>query len=634
MPVSKIVLCASVAFLGISANMSDAQVGPPLVATDSKSLLDLSEGVERRVVPSSEQVEVRRVAEGLAIAIVPGKESYPGLSIRPEGGVWNLANYGHVEARLVNTGIKDISLNLRVDNAGDWKDNPWNTESVYLKPGESKTLKTIFGYAYGQKPSYPLKPDAVVNLLVFAGKSDTIQSFRIEAVTAAGSTGEKPPVDPESVRLKPTNGFLLGGGTPIDATKQFTAQNVQNSLDANGNWHITFPVAGGEQMAALKPAQGRWDLRDFLEVRVKVRNDGQTALTPRVRLDSNGGSSHWSSSSVPLAPGAETDITIPFTNSESVNIDQKESGNRVASNTVSAVTVGTDMPQEQGAQTLTVKAVQAILPPSPTLPAWSGQRPPVGGEWIQTLNENFDGAAIDTNKWNIYTENYWDKQSHFSKENVLVGGGVTTLRMEKKRGFDWDDATRKETNYAVGYLDSFGKWTQRYGYFEARMKLPSAPGLWPAFWMMPDRGTAIGAEQWKRADTKNGGMEFDIMEHLTGWGPNRYNIAQHWDGYDKEHQSNGSEKIYLQPDKDGFITCSLLWTPGEVVYYGNGQELLRWKNDRISNVPSNLIFYMVTGGWENLPLDDAKLPADFSIDYVRAWQRKDLASPADNNDVK
>ena len=43
----------------------------------------------------------------------------------------------------------------------------------------------------------------------------------------------------------------------------------------------------------------------------------------------------------------------------------------------------------------------------------------------------------------------------------------------------------------------------------------------------------------------------------------------------------------------------------------------------------DLMFDLVTGGWDNDPLDDAKLPADFTIDYVRAWQLKELASDVD-----
>ena len=43
-------------------------------------------------------------APGLVITIQPGKASYPGISLKPEGKAWDLSAFGHVEARVVNTG--------------------------------------------------------------------------------------------------------------------------------------------------------------------------------------------------------------------------------------------------------------------------------------------------------------------------------------------------------------------------------------------------------------------------------------------------------------------------------------------------------------------------------------------------
>src|SRR5207237_878222 len=160
--------------------------------------------------------------------------------------------------------------------------------------------------------------------------------------------------------------------------------------------------------------------------------------------------------------------------------------------------------------------------------------------------------------------------------------------------------------------------TQRYGYFETRIKSPKAPGLWPGFWMMPDRGVNVGP-QWKRQDTAHGGMELDIFEQLTRWGPYRTNIAMHWDGYQKKHKQTGSPYIYFQPDKDGFLTVGLLWSPGLLVYYYNGAEVARWECDRISNIPADLMFTLPMGGWDNSPLDDKTLPDELVVDYVRCW---------------
>ncbi len=131
-------------------------------------------------------------APGVLVTIQPGQEAYPGVMVKPGEGPWNLAAFGHVEARVVNTGTGPLSLALRVDNAGRWQDNPWDTEAVTLAPGAADTLTTIFGYSYGRKPGYALKPSAVVDVLLFTGKSSQPQSFRIESLVAGGATGETP----------------------------------------------------------------------------------------------------------------------------------------------------------------------------------------------------------------------------------------------------------------------------------------------------------------------------------------------------------------------------------------------------------------------------------------------------------
>ena len=151
---------------------------------------------------------------------------------------------------------------------------------------------------------------------------------------------------------------------------------------------------------------------------------------------------------------------------------------------------------------------------------------------------------------------------------------------------------------------------------------------------MPDRGKDSGSRfrpgtGKQDTDIGVGGMEFDIMEFLSGWGVHRFNVAFHWDGYGRDHKSVGSGRIYARTDKDGYTTTGLLWTPGSAIIYVNGKEALRWENPRISDVQSYIMYDMVTGGWANTMFDDTQLPDDFLIDYVRVWQRKELATPED-----
>jgi beta-glucanase (GH16 family) len=633
-------LIASIAILHcLLLGSAGAADGP---AAAGKALLDVTPGnasLAKCLAPSSVQVTADAskdpAATGVLVTIQPGKDNYPGLAIKPDGGApWDLSACGHIDVRVTNLGAKPLALTLRVDNAGDWRQGPWNTEQSTLKPGETGTVTTIFGYSYGHKPGFKLNPAKVTQVLVFATKSDDVRSFRIESLTAAGPAGEAPPVDPKSIRVKPAGGVLLGAGTVIDAEKQIDAVSAKASFAAGEkpSIQITFDGGKNEPRFTLKPAVGRWDLRDAIEIRVRLRNTGTAPLTPRVRLDCGGAPSDWVQAPDPLSPGAQQELTIHFAglvpwraiknsgDRTSWN-GEPNTGSRITSDAVSAVVISADHPA--AGATLTVDSIVAGLEADMKLPEWLGKRPPVEGDWVKTFDDEFDGAAIDLTKWNVQGPNYYDKKSHWSKDNVIVGGGVAKLHYEKKTGRHNDNPIEKISDYASGYLDTLGKWTQRYGYFEARMKLPRSPGLWPAMWLMPDRGANAGP-QWMRQDTGNGGMEFDVMEHLTRWGPYRYNIAMHWDGYGKNHKQTGTEKIYLQPDKDGWIVSGILWTPGVMVIYGNGHEVARWEDPRISSVPSDLMFTLPMGGWDNDALDDSRLPADFEIDYVRAWQRRDL----------
>lgn len=618
-----------VLMLGIFAlNLSAAE------SAATRDLIDVAApGSEKRLAPSSSQVSVDPSTDleklGVIVSIAPGKDAFPGVSLKPESGAWNLADFGHVALRVTNTGEKSLSIALRLDNAGDWRDNPWNAESTFLKPGATGTVKVRFGYSFN-KPGYALKSDAIAKVLIYAGKNDTNQSFRIESLTASGSPGEKPDVDPNTIRTRPVHGVLFDGASPnqaIDAGKQLTSRGGQLALHQAANrsvLRLTVPAGKGERGVVFKPALGRWDLSDHLQVQLKITNAGSTPVTPRARIESNGGPSSGVSTPAPIAPGATQELTIPFA-SNSIWNGQKNTGNQLTSQNVSAVAIYVE---GESAAELHIDSIRASMPAPASLPDWLGKRPPVEGDWYKTFEDEFNGNDIDQTKWKYHGENYWDKKTHFSKDNVIVSGGTVRLRIEKKTGFHNDDPSRKQTDYATGFLETYGKWVQRYGYFEARLKPMTTPGVWPAFWMMPDRGEAAGP-QWKRADTSNGGMEFDIFEQLTRWGPHRYNIAMHWDGYEKNHKHVGSDKIYAQPDKDGFITVGLLWTPGSLVYYCNGQVVARWDNPRVSTVPADLMFTLPVGGWDNDPLDDSKLPGEFIIDYVRCWQRTELATDAD-----
>ena len=577
--------------------------------------------------------------DGMVVTIAPGEKATPTIFILPNEGVWDLSDFGHITAMVTNLDTENpLRIHMRVDNAGNWQDKPWNTEVIRVLPGKTQPLKVMFGHHYGFKPGFKLDPSKVEKVALFIEHPEKEYSYRIDSVVAAGPKGEKPQINPEHVRVLPKDGVIVDEQTDIGKTLRLTAnQGVARVVD--GAVSVEFSADADNPLVAIRPQQGAWNLNQHLQVSVTLTNTGESPTTPRVWLETSKGDSDVIAAGAPIAVGQSATVVVPF-RSKSIwqgpqTFEAKpykgEGGTVMASNAVKAVFIAPG--PDDAAAGFRVERIVAGMPSRQSQPEWLGKRPPVDGNWSLTFEDNFD-KQIDPDVWNIYTSNFWDKKSHFSKDNVIVKDGVVKLRFEKKTGHHNDDPQNKVTDYATGFLDTYGKWTQRYGYFEARMKLPDAPGLWPAFWLMPDRGVDAGP-QWKRADTGNGGMEFDIMEHLTRWGPNRFTVAFHWDVYLENHKASGTP-VYFQPDEDGYVTTGLLWLPGQAVIYTNGVESARWDHDRISNVKSNIIFTAVSGGWDNDPIDDSKLPSDFVIDYVRVWQRIDLMEhekkPADGGD--
>ena len=75
-------------------------------------------------------------------------------------------------------------------------------------------------------------------------------------------------------------------------------------------------------------------------------------------------------------------------------------------------------------------------------------------------------------------------------------------------------------------------------------------------------------------------------------------------------------------DLDNFHTYSVLWEPGLVIWYIDGEEVQRLTGRQIGRQSMNIILYLVTGSaWAPRPADDAPFPLEIEIDYIRAYKR-------------
>jgi len=168
-------------------------------------------------------------------------------------------------------------------------------------------------------------------------------------------------------------------------------------------------------------------------------------------------------------------------------------------------------------------------------------------------------------------------------------------------------------NYLSGIITSYGTFKMTHGYVETRAKLPAGRGLWPAFWLLPTHYVEDVPE-------------IDVMEFL-GQDVDRLYQTYHYfdiaDGWRKV--STPSFPVYSTDWTQEFHTYGMAWGPTEIIWYVDGVETHRITEAdyKISGQPMYLIANLAVGGnWPGTPDENTVFPAEFEIDYIRAYKRK------------
>lgn len=236
--------------------------------------------------------------------------------------------------------------------------------------------------------------------------------------------------------------------------------------------------------------------------------------------------------------------------------------------------------------------------------------PENSSDWELTFVDEFDGEKIDYEKWT--PKDPWgvvrnDELQAYILKAFELKDGILRIRCEDEPAF-YDGAKR---DYRSGMMTTSGKFSQSYGRFEVRCKVPRGRGLWPAFWMLPD------PPAWP--------PEIDVLE-LLGQEPDKLYMSHHWPNpADPGGDSLSQTGEYQGTDfSDGFHSFAVEWEKDEIRWYVDGTERHR-SNESIPHGPMFLLLNLAVGGWAELPTPDTVFPAFFEVDYVKVWKRK---SPA------
>lgn len=251
----------------------------------------------------------------------------------------------------------------------------------------------------------------------------------------------------------------------------------------------------------------------------------------------------------------------------------------------------------------------------PTLPFLNNQ-------WKLVFSDEFDGNNLDTDKWStcyhwydtVYggcTNSGNNELEWYTPGQVTISNGVARLTAERKTV---DGKVKNEVQsfpYVSGMLATGGslwnhpaKWSSQYGYFEARVKLPSGKGLWPAFWLLPEDNS------WP--------PEIDVFEVL-GDKPDTIHMNYHWlgDGVHKQDAYSFSDPNLAS----GWHTYAVEWRAGRITWYIDNVARKTYSSTTVTDKPMYLILNLAVGGdWPGAPNASTVFPASMDIDYVHAYK--------------
>ena len=226
--------------------------------------------------------------------------------------------------------------------------------------------------------------------------------------------------------------------------------------------------------------------------------------------------------------------------------------------------------------------------------------------------EQFNGSELDTSVWNFELGNGcpdncgWgnNERQFYTKVNHRLENGKLIIT-----------ARERDSSYTSTRITTKGKKEFKYGRMEARAKLPTGQGIWPAFWML---GADIGEVGWPDCG------EIDIMEYV-GREPHTAYTTIHTRATHGENAS--SEKTTLPNIEEGFHIYAVDWTADAIKFYVDDDLLYTYAPEEHTKAvwPFDQPFFFliniaVGGNFGGPEVDDSIFPQEYIVDWVKVYQ--------------
>jgi len=246
--------------------------------------------------------------------------------------------------------------------------------------------------------------------------------------------------------------------------------------------------------------------------------------------------------------------------------------------------------------------------------------------WQLTWSDDFNGASgvsPDAAKWkfdigtgpnndgwgNAELQEYRSDTSNASTD----GNGNLKITATAKWVTDhWE-------NIYSARIKTAGLFDQSYGRFEARVKTPWGPGIWPAFWLLGANESTVG---WPQCG------EIDILE-IRGQKPNIMNGTVHGPGY--SGGASITKSFALENDRFDveYHVFAVEWGIDYIDFFVDSTLYQRITPENITgnwvfDHPFYIIMNVAVGGnYLGYPTYQTPFPQSMLVDYVKVYKEID-----------
>lgn len=247
----------------------------------------------------------------------------------------------------------------------------------------------------------------------------------------------------------------------------------------------------------------------------------------------------------------------------------------------------------------------------------------IAQDWDLIWSDEFEGNSLNSSNWSYDVGtgsdqglNGWgNNELQYYREgdnNIVVQDGVLSI-IAKDESFGGQ-------NYTSARIKTAGLQSWEQGKIEARIKLPTGQGIWPAFWMLRDDPLSdpLAPFFWPG--------EIDIVETIGHQPTTVYGTAHY--GTPEAVISNGSTQTLTNGTvSSDYHIYAIEWYENLIVWKLDG---VQYHSLHVNDVSPHywlfgqeyhvLLNVAVGGNWPGSPDGSTQFPVQMDVDYIRVYE--------------